>query len=162
MIYDKKIGEEELNLPPISFKTKGFWFTLPYVFKEVPEHIATEARYEGGLHGAEHAIIAMTPFHVMCDRFDLGGLSTTFHEDTGWATIFVYDGFAGGIGLTEKAIEMFEEIVNKTYKLVKGCNCKNGCPACIYAPNCGNENDPLDKEGTILVLEKMINMMKKN
>ncbi len=161
MLYDKKVGEESLDLPPINFRTKGFWFTLPADYKEQFKLTITKDKgYEGGLHGAEHAIIAMTPFHVMCDQFDLGGLSTPYHQDTQNATIFVYDGFAGGIGLTEKAIEMFEEIVNKTYNLVKECGCKNGCPACIYAPNCGNENDPLDKDGTLLILKKMIKMMK--
>ena len=104
-------------------------------------------------------MIAIIPFHVMCDRFDIGGVSTPNHPDTKMATIFIYDGFEGGIGLTEKAFHLIEEITRMTYELVRDCTCEEGCPACIYSPKCGNDNKPLDKEGTLFILEQMFDLM---
>jgi len=156
----KVVSVRNLKLPPIQFKTKGMWFTLP-------ENIAEGLRcaidkkeiFEGGIHGLEHAMIAIIPFHVMCDRFDIGGVSTPNHPDTKMATIFIYDGFEGGIGLTEKAFDLFEEITRMTYELVRDCTCEEGCPACIYSPKCGNDNKPLDKKGTLFILEQMFDLM---
>jgi DEAD/DEAH box helicase domain-containing protein len=99
------------------------------------------------------------PLHVMCDRRDIGGVSALRHPDTGQPTIFIYDGFEGGIGLTEKAIELFSDIVTMTRELVVGCSCDVGCPACIYSPKCGNDNKPLDKKAAIVLLEELVEHM---
>jgi DEAD/DEAH box helicase domain-containing protein len=135
------------------------WFTLP---EDIEKKIKDEnLDFNGGLHGIEHAMIGIMPFHVMCDRGDLGGVSTPNHPDTMKATVFIYDGFEGGIGLTEKAFELklIREIVKMTFELVRDCKCDNGCPACIYSPKCGNENKPLDKKATILILEELLKLM---
>jgi len=154
------VSVRNLNLPPIQFKTKGMWITLPQSIKEgVKCAISGEDVFDGGIHGLEHAMISIIPFHVMCDRFDIGGVSTPDHRDTKMATIFIYDGFEGGIGLTEKAYELIEEIAKMTYELVKDCKCEEGCPACIYSPKCGNDNKPLDKEGTVFILEQILDLM---
>jgi DEAD/DEAH box helicase domain-containing protein len=156
--YDDVVGIESLHLPPLHFKTTGLWFTVPDAIRaEINEE---RVDFGGGLHGIEHAMIGVMPFHVMCDRWDIGGVSTSHHPDTASPTVFIYDGFEGGIGLTEKAFELIEDIVEMTLELVKDCNCEEGCPACIYSPKCGNENKPLDKKGTILLLEKLLGMMK--
>lgn len=176
--YDRVIGMEKLDLPPLNFKTMGLWFTVADDIKEkvwkkrkkdIKEKLNERLRddlkkgeiFAGGLHGIEHAIIGIMPFHVMCDRRDLGGVSTPNHPDTMKATVFIYDGFEGGIGLTEKAFELklFREIVKMTFELVRDCKCDNGCPACIYSPKCGNENKPLDKKATILILEELLKLM---
>jgi DEAD/DEAH box helicase domain-containing protein len=147
-------------MPPIQFKTKGMWFTLPESIVEgLKCAIDRKEIFEGGIHGLEHAMIAIIPFHVMCDRFDIGGVSTPNHPDTKMATIFIYDGFEGGIGLTEKAFQLIEKITRMTYELVRDCTCEEGCPACIYSPKCGNDNKPLDKEGTLFILEQMFDLM---
>ena len=160
MNHDKVISKHKLELPPIEFRTKGFWFTIPDKIKEDLESLFIKNEVsDGGLHGAEHAIIAMTPFHIMCDRFDLGGVSTSKHPDTGMATIFIYDAFSGGIGLSEKATDLFEEIIKRTYELVNDCKCTEGCPACIYSPKCGNDNKPLNKEGTLFILLNILKLM---
>jgi DEAD/DEAH box helicase domain-containing protein len=130
----------------------------------VPDDVRTATKeahvdFAGGLHGIEHAMIGIMPFHVMCDRWDIGGVSTPYHPDTANPTVFIYDGFEGGIGLTEKAFELIENIIKMTLELVRDCNCESGCPACIFSPKCGNENEPLDKKGTILLLEKLLGMM---
>ncbi len=160
MEKSKVVSVRNLKLPPIQFKTKGMWFTLPDNLKEdIKSVISGNEIFEGGIHGLEHAMISIVPFHVMCDRFDIGGVSTPFHEHTGQATIFIYDGFEGGIGLTAKAFHLFEEITAMTQELVKDCNCEEGCPACIYSPKCGNDNKPLSKEGTLFLLNQMLDLM---
>lgn len=154
------VSVRNLKLPPIQFKTKGMWFTLPENLKEdIKFAVKGKEVFEGGIHGFEHAMIAVIPFHVMCDRFDIGGVSTAYHEDTEMATVFIYDGFEGGIGLTLKAFDLIEEITLMTQELVKDCTCEEGCPACIYSPKCGNDNNPLNKEGTLFLLDKILHLM---
>ena len=145
------IATEPLSLPPITFTTTALWIVFdPGTITQV-----TDASYDlpGALHGAEHALIAMTPFFVLCDRWDLGGLSTAVDSQTGMATIYIYDGYEGGVGLAERAYELFEEISRIAAKLVDGCRCTTGCPACIHSPKCGNDNQPLDKSGTVTLLK---------
>ncbi|MGZ7108199.1 MAG: DEAD/DEAH box helicase [Methanobacterium sp.] len=160
MEKSKVVSVRNLKLPPIQFKTKGMWFTLPENLKEgIKCAISGKEVFEGGIHGVEHAMIAIIPFHVMCDRFDIGGVSTPNHEHTKMATIFIYDGYEGGIGLTGKAFDLIEEITRMTHELVRDCTCEEGCPACIYSPKCGNDNKPLNKEGTLFILNQMLDLM---
>ena len=158
--FSKTLGSFDLDLPPLRFTTKGLWFTIPaYIEDEVEELYSGDSIFAGGLHGVEHALIGLFPLHVMCDRFDIGGLSTKYHEDTQESTIFIYDGYEGGIGITEKAIEIFPELVKSTYDLLKNCDCVDGCPSCIYSPKCGNDNKPLHKKATKHILGYMCSKM---
>jgi len=163
MNYGKTLAVHDLDLPPIKFQTKGLWFTIPFSIQEkIFNLFSISDIFEGGLHGAEHALISMMPLHVMCDRNDIGGFSTSYHRDTQEATIFIYDSYQGGIGLAEKAADLFEEIIMVTLQMVKGCRCKEGCPSCIYSPKCGNDNQPLDKKGTIIVLQHLLKSFNPN
>lgn len=149
--YDKTLGVHPLDLPPVEFETVALYFTLP---EELEQQILDEGRdWAGGLHAAEHALIAMTPYHAMCDRWDVGGLSTPHHPDTNAATIFLYDGYPGGIGIAEKIFELFPDLVRVTHELIRDCGCETGCPSCIYSPKCGNQNEPLDKQAALALLE---------
>ena len=163
MEFSKTIGTYILDLPPLKFKTKGLWFTVPDSVKERLEELYKNENevFEGGLHGAEHALIGLFPLHVMCDRFDIGGLSTNYHEDTQEASIFIYDAYEGGIGICEKAIDVFSKLTNSTRNLLKTCECENGCPSCIYSPKCGNDNKPLHKKATEFILDYMWEEMNK-
>jgi len=147
---DTLIGVEPLDLPPITFRTKAFWF-IP---APDTEQRITGANLDlaGGLHGAEHAIIALMPLHVMCDRWDIGGLSSPGFGENCEPVVFVYDGYEGGIGLAEKAYEILPDVFSSAHELVRDCRCDVGCPSCIYSPKCGNDNQPLDKESAILIL----------
>ena len=158
MKYDKVIGMEGLSLPPLNFDTMALWFTIP---EKVRGRVKKEGlSFEGGLHGAEHAIIGMMPFYVMCERWDIGGVSSPNHPDTMRPTIFIYDGFEGGIGLMEKAFDLIIDVLEVTYELVRDCRCQEGCPACIYSPKCGNDNRPLDKRATTMILEGLLARVK--
>ena len=163
MEFSKTIGTYILDLPPLKFKTKGLWFTIPDSVKEtLEERFKNDSEvFAGGLHGAEHALIGLFPLHVMCDRFDIGGLSTNYHEDTQEASIFIYDAYEGGIGICEKAIDVFSKLTNSTRNLLKTCECENGCPSCIYSPKCGNDNKPLHKKATEFILDYMWEEMNK-
>ncbi|MBZ9570907.1 DEAD/DEAH box helicase [Methanobrevibacter sp. TMH8] len=158
MHFSKSLGTFNLDLPPLKFKTKGIWFTIPEKIKDILEDKFEENDvFAGGLHGVEHAIIGLYPLHVMCDRFDIGGLSTNYHPDTQEATIFIYDAYEGGIGICEKALEVFNQLVQSTKSLIDTCQCESGCPSCIYSPKCGNENKPLHKDATSYILSYIDN-----
>lgn len=150
---DTIIAVEPLNLPPLTFRTKALWLAIP---EKICQNVSTDnLDLAGGLHGSEHAIIAMMPLLVMCDRWDIGGLSSPAYGEMGEPVVFVYDGYEGGIGLTEKAFELLPELLVLSCALVRDCECEEGCPSCIYSPKCGNDNQPLDKEASILILRAL-------
>ncbi len=151
---EEVIGEEPLDLPPQQFPTIALWFDLP------PKIISSLAKAEldlySGLHAAEHASIAVLPLFAMCDRNDIGGVSTPFHHDTGKAQIFIYDGYPGGIGISEKGYELIERLWRTTLDIIAECPCQEGCPGCIQSPKCGNNNEPLDKKAAMTILEGIL------
>jgi DEAD/DEAH box helicase domain-containing protein len=152
--YDSIIKKVPLDLPPIEFSTVGFTFTVPYQIKHQVSDLRMD--FAGGLHGVEHAMIGILPLQVMCDRWDLGGVSIPGIGRGASSEITIYDGYAGGIGLSEKAFDLFEDLLEITYELVNDCKCDNGCPACVYSPKCGNDNKPLDKEAAKLILKLLL------
>jgi DEAD/DEAH box helicase domain-containing protein len=142
-----------LDLPETTFETEAVWY-LPE-----PEQLAgllEMPKLLGTLHAAEHAMIAILPLWAMCDRWDIGGLSTNLHYQTGRPTVFVYDGHSGGVGITERGFEAFEGWVEDTAKMLDGCPCESGCPSCVQSPKCGNLNEPLDKAGALELLNRML------
>jgi DEAD/DEAH box helicase domain-containing protein len=145
------ISEHELDLPGQEFVTKAIWWVLP---RPVVERLrVAQADIPGGLHGAEHAMIALLPLLAMCDRWDIGGVSTPWHPDTGEATVFIYDGVPGGVGISELGYSRIEEWWRMTRDLLRECPCADGCPSCVQSPKCGNGNEPLDKAVALDILE---------
>jgi DEAD/DEAH box helicase domain-containing protein len=143
----------QLDLPQTEFETEAIWF-VPEPW--MTEDLDSQRRLLGSLHAAEHSMIALLPLWAMCDRWDIGGLSTNVHFQTGAPTIFVYDGHAGGVGITERGFEAFEGWVEDTARMLRGCPCLLGCPSCVQSPKCGNLNEPLDKAGALALLERML------
>ncbi|MGZ4291728.1 MAG: DEAD/DEAH box helicase [Gaiellaceae bacterium] len=158
--YERKTlsGQERielvaLDLPPTTFATEAIWFLPePHQLAELEEM----PKLLGTLHAAEHALIALLPLWAMCDRWDIGGLSTNVHPQTGRPTVFIYDGHAGGVGITERGFEQFEGWVRDTAELIAGCPCSDGCPSCVQSPKCGNLNDMLDKAGALTFLRRAV------
>ncbi|MGC9220121.1 MAG: DEAD/DEAH box helicase [Solirubrobacteraceae bacterium] len=109
----------------------------------------------GSLHALEHAQIAVLPLIAMCDRWDIGGLSTNAHPQTGGPTIFIYDGHPGGIGITRRGFAAFERLTDDAGRLIGECGCKDGCPSCVQSPKCGNLNEPLSKRGALELIQRM-------
>ena len=148
------LGEEPLELPARQLLTRSVWWTLP------PER-ATSAGVEAGdlpgaAHAAEHASIGLLPLFATCDRWDIGGVSTALHPDTGLPTVFVYDGHAGGAGFAEQAYERAAAWLTATRDAIDACTCPTGCPSCVQSPKCGNGNDPLDKSGAVRLLTELL------
>jgi len=142
-----------LDLPPSTFETEAIWF-LPQ-----PSQLTGLDRMPkllGTLHAAEHALIALLPLWAMCDRWDIGGLSTNVHPQTQRPTVFVYDGHPGGVGITERGFASFEGWAADTARMIEGCPCEHGCPSCVQSPKCGNLNDMLDKAGALELLTRML------
>ncbi len=140
----ERIETVPLVLPPSTFATEAVWF--------LPEHGQLEELGQmpallAALHASEHALIAMLPLWAMCDRWDIGGLSTNLHPQTGRPTVFIYDGHPGGVGIAERGFEQFEGWVADTARMLDGCPCHDGCPSCVQSPKCGNLNEMLDKAG---------------
>jgi DEAD/DEAH box helicase domain-containing protein len=141
-----------LDMPEQEFVTQALWYELPdeLLREEFPLDVL-----QGSLHAAEHGQIAVLPLIAMCDRWDIGGLSTAFHRQTGRATIFIYDGHPGGVGITRVGYERFEALVDDALRLISECRCRAGCPSCVQSPKCGNLNEPLSKRGAIEMLSRM-------
>ncbi|HEY6076477.1 MAG TPA: Zn-binding domain-containing protein, partial [Gaiella sp.] len=142
-----------LLMPETTFETEAVWFCPEPAQLEGLEQMP---KLLGTLHAAEHSLIALLPLWAMCDRWDIGGLSTNLHYQTGRPTIFVYDGHSGGVGITERGFERFEDWVEDTAHLLQRCPCAGGCPSCVQSPKCGNLNEPLDKAGARTLLERML------
>ncbi|MFW6125662.1 MAG: DEAD/DEAH box helicase [Chloroflexota bacterium] len=147
---EEVIADAPLSLPGQTFSTVALWFDIP---GHVVDAVARKGfDLAGGLHATEHAAIALLPMFALCDRNDIGGLSTPLHPDTGKPQVFIYDAFPGGIGIAEKGFELIEELWRATFKAIAECPCEAGCPSCIQSPKCGNNNEPLDKEGAQVIL----------
>jgi DEAD/DEAH box helicase domain-containing protein len=141
-----------VDMPEQEFVTQALWYELPdsLVSEEFPLEVL-----QGSLHAAEHSQIAVLPLIAMCDRWDIGGLSTAYHHQTGRPTIFIYDGHPGGVGITRAGFERFEGLVGDALRLISECPCESGCPSCVQSPKCGNLNEPLNKRGAIELLSRM-------
>ncbi|WP_369680832.1 DEAD/DEAH box helicase [Halorubellus sp. JP-L1] len=146
------LGEVPLDLPETSLETRALYYTVP---ADVQTTITGEWDFPGSIHAAEHAQISMFPTTVLCDRRDIGGLSTPLHPHTREPTIFVYDGHPGGVGLSKTAYEDVHALSARTLDMLEACGCEDGCPACVQSPHCGNANDPLDKAGAAHLLDAL-------
>jgi DEAD/DEAH box helicase domain-containing protein len=151
---DTVLDVEYLDLPAQTFETRALWWDVPV---EVGRQVSRRGwDFMGGLHAIEHAAIGILPLFAMCDRWDIGGISTTNHPDTGQPQVFIYDGYPGGVGIAEQGFALLEELWRATWKLLRECPCEDGCPSCIQSPRCGSNNEPLDKRAAIFILEMLL------
>ena len=139
-----------LDLPEQRFVTQALWFEPPddLLEPQMPELLSA-------LHAAEHALISVLPLVAMCDRWDIGGLSTNIHAQTGRPTIFVYDGHPGGVGIAKRGVDEFERLVSAARQVIAECGCESGCPSCVQSPKCGNLNEMLHKAAALRLLSAM-------
>jgi DEAD/DEAH box helicase domain-containing protein len=165
------IDTVSLDLPEQTFTTQAFWLAIPgQTIEEALAALAAagpqadtagpaaddQMATPGSLHAVEHALIALLPLYAMCDRWDIGGLSTPWHWQTDAASIFVYDGYPGGIGLTRRGYEAFESLAADARALIAECPCESGCPSCVQSPKCGNLTEPLHKAGAVALLRALL------
>jgi len=148
------LGEEPLDLPPRQLRTRAVWYTV------APELLdragLSSADVPGAAHAAEHAAIGLLPLFATCDRWDIGGVSTALHPDTGMCTVFVYDGHPGGAGFAEQGWVRGPAWLLATRDAIASFECPTGCPSCVQSPKCGNGNEPLDKAGAVRLLDVVL------
>ncbi len=149
----KSIGIVPLDLPELTYETQGLWIEIPDTVRDELESCLQH--FMGGIHAVEHAAIGIMPLLVMTDRNDLGGISIPYHEQTGKATVFIYDGAPGGLGLTRQAFDSGDLLLSRTLEAIADCPCDTGCPACVHSPKCGSGNRPIDKAAAQLILERI-------
>jgi DEAD/DEAH box helicase domain-containing protein len=150
---DKEVGVYPLDLPEVILETQAFWVTLPPLPREARPSFES---FGGALHAGEHGMIGLLPLFAMCDRADIGGLSTPVHRQSRLPTVFVYDGYPGGVGISRRGYDAFESLARDTLGVITRCPCERGCPACIQSPKCGNWNEPLSKDGAVSLLRYVL------
>lgn len=150
----KLISTTPLDLPEQIIETEGVWFNIPRDIVAKTE--GEKLHFMGAIHAIEHAMIALFPLLVLCDRNDIGGISCPLHEQTENASVFVYDGHPGGIGLAFSAYNKIDKLFIQTAKTVSSCNCETGCPSCVHSPKCGSGNRPIDKTACLFLLQAII------
>lgn len=143
-----------LDMPEQTLDTRAVWYTIDDAALDAAG--LAPARIPGALHAAEHAAIGLLPLFAICDRWDLGGMSTALHPQTGLPTVFVHDGHPGGAGLAERGHGVLDRWLTATRAAVVECECRMGCPSCVQSPKCGNGNNPLDKAGAVVVLDLLL------
>ena len=148
------MGVFPLDLPPQIFETVGLWVEIEAALKRFVEDRGLD--FMGGIHAIEHAAISMFPLFALCDRNDIGGICYPYHPQVGKSAIFIYDGHPGGVGLAQHGFEIILELLEKTMRQIKTCECDEGCPSCVHSPKCGSGNKPLDKEAALLILEGLL------
>ena len=148
------VSQHALDMDEHVLPTAAVWWTIPQETCEAAGLEPTDL--PGALHAAEHASIGMLPLLATCDRWDIGGLSTAAHPQTGAPTVFVHDGHAGGAGFAERGYRAGREWLAATLAVIEGCGCASGCPSCVQSPKCGNNNEPLDKAGAAALLRLLL------
>jgi DEAD/DEAH box helicase domain-containing protein len=159
----KVLDQIPLDLPEQTLHTRAVWYTIgeELLCGNAPGCAGLEpAHVPGALHAAEHAAIGLLPLFATCDRWDIGGVSTALHADTGEATVFVHDGHPGGAGFADRGFAALVPWLATTRKAISACECPAGCPSCVQSPKCGNGNEPLDKQGAMAVLDAVLPMLR--
>jgi DEAD/DEAH box helicase domain-containing protein len=154
IVTGEVFAQTPLDLPPRHLRTTAVWWTVPE--DVLADAGITAADLPGAAHAAEHAAIGLLPLFATCDRWDVGGVSTALHPDTGLPTVFVHDGHPGGAGFAERGYRVAEQWLRATRDLIAGCGCPTGCPSCVQSPKCGNGNRPLDKAGAVRFLDVVL------
>ena len=148
------LGEEVLDLPPRSLRTRAVWWTISAGQRE--NLLRRGVDLAGAAHAAEHTAIGLLPLFAACDRMDIGGVSADVHPATGLLTVFVYDGNAGGAGFAERGFAVAAAWLRATAEAILSCECQTGCPSCVQSPKCGTGNEPLAKGGALVLLETLL------
>jgi DEAD/DEAH box helicase domain-containing protein len=148
------LGEFPLDLPPRALRTRAVWWTISGGQRAALMRRGVDL--PGAAHAAEHTAIGLLPLFAACDRWDIGGVSSDLHPATGRLTVFVYDGHEGGAGFAERGFAVARDWLTATRQAIADCECQAGCPSCIQSPKCGSGNEPLSKDGALVLLGRLL------
>ena len=154
LFTDEVLNAFDLDLPEQEFETEAVWYPVPLALIAQLEEKGLDLA--GGVHALEHTSIGLLPLFALCDRNDIGGVSTAYHSQVGAPAIFVHDAHPGGVGIAETGFRLINEWLTATRTLLDECPCESGCPSCIQSPKCGNNNEPLDKEAAYVILQNVL------
>ncbi len=154
LFSDEVLGVFDLDLPEQRFETEAVWYPLPGPLIGDLERAGLDLA--GGVHALEHTSIGLLPLFALCDRNDIGGVSTPFHPQMAAPTIFVHDAHPGGVGIAETGFRLIDDWLGATRTLLNECPCQTGCPSCVQSPKCGNNNEPLDKAAAARILGSIL------
>jgi DEAD/DEAH box helicase domain-containing protein len=155
----KLVTTTALDLPEQIIETEGLWVDIP---QQVVERLEQEKyHFMGAIHALEHAMISLFPLLVLCDRNDIGGISCPLHAQTEKASIFIYDGCPGGVGLAREAFRKIDDLLGQSRQTIMSCGCDTGCPSCVHSPKCGSGNRPIDKRACLFLLDALLKQVEK-
>jgi DEAD/DEAH box helicase domain-containing protein len=123
------VGAGPIDLPQVDLHTTSYWLRVPAELAATYPRLALQA----GLQGLAHVLRHTASVFLMCDPRDLGVAAQVRSPQTGGPTIFVYDVFPGGVGLSPRLFELHDQLLLAAADLIAGCGCAGGCPSCIGA-----------------------------
>lgn len=121
------IGSGPISIPPMEMHTSATWVSF-----DMPENWSEE-QLTDALNGAAYAMGSFIPLFLHCDRSDLSVVPQVKAVHNDRPTIFIYDSYPGGIGLSERIYDILLSLLERTIEHVENCPCKSGCPSCIGA-----------------------------
>lgn len=130
------IGSGKIHIPPMEMHTSATWmsFTMPDNW--------TEEQLTDSLNGAAYAMNSFIPLFIHCDRSDVSVVPQVKAVHNDMPTLFIYDSYPGGIGLSERVYDILMSLLEKTYHHVYNCRCQSGCPSCTGAQESFAESKP--------------------
>lgn len=153
-VTQKLMSTIPLDLPEQIIETESIWLDIPPATVSLLEQ--RKFHFMGAIHAMEHAMIALFPLLVLCERNDIGGISCPLHDQTEMASVFVYDGYPGGVGLAKEAFRKIDSLLTQTQQTIASCGCNTGCPSCVHSPKCGSGNRPIDKKACLFLLTEIL------
>lgn len=173
----ENIGYGEILLPDLEKHTTAFWLSFPPALLGSLGLGATAL--ESALVGASRVLKLVAVVHAMCDARDLG-VTIGSADGEAWVrqadhamlellgeptplsgahgdeapTIFLYDAYPGGTGLSEKLFGDSASLLASAARVVERCGCAAGCPACVGPPTLAEDAE--SKSRTLQLLRAAI------
>ncbi len=135
----ENIGSGPIHLPEEELHTSAAWISL----NEGIKNILTDKKLEEGLIGIANLLRHVAPLHVMCDPSDLHVVPQVKAVHSEKPTIFLYDRYPGGVGLSEKVYEIMEQLLTEAEQIISHCGCELGCPSCVGMEATGEDGKQL-------------------
>ncbi|ANY69145.1 ATP-dependent helicase [Paenibacillus sp. BIHB 4019] len=123
----ENIGSGPIHLPEEELHTSGYWFS----FSEEAAARKSKNEMQYALLGIANVLVHIAPLYLMCDPYDIRVVPQVKAVHTQKPTIYFYDRYPGGIGLSERLFEVHDELIRQAKSLIRGCTCLSGCPACV-------------------------------